>query len=44
MSAYGTVVYFGAYMGQIAIGLILVGIGLGLFEIRIAVTRGQCLF
>jgi hypothetical protein len=34
MNAYGTVVYFGAYIGQIAIGLILAGVGLGVVSIR----------
>jgi hypothetical protein len=34
MSLYGTVVYFGAYIGQLAIGLILAGVGLGVISIR----------
>ena len=33
MSATGTITYFGAYAGQLSIGVILVGIGLGAWRI-----------
>jgi len=38
MNASGTIAYFGAYLGQLAIGVILVGIGLGVFAIRLGKT------
>jgi hypothetical protein len=33
LSASGTIAYFGAYMGQLTIGIILAGIGLGAWRI-----------